>query len=224
MTPQHWLSTLSMALAIALSPGAHAQVAGSTLLGVSVTEASQVAAGWSATKSILGKSVYNDSGDKVGKAEDLIIAPDRKVSYLIVGVGGFIGIGQRHVAIPVTQVTEQDGKITLVGATKDALKAMPAFVYAKPDTRRQAVESQAERDIGKGQSALIDLQKRATSATGDAKAKLDTKVATLQQDLKTTQDRLADMRKSTSQAWKSQQEALHAASVRLQQTVSASGS
>lgn len=222
MTPQHWLSALSVAVAITMSPGAHAQVAGTTVVGISITEATQIASGWSATKSILGKNVYNDSGNKVGKVEDLIIAPDRKVSYLIIGVGGFIGIGQREVAIPVSQVHELDGKITINGATKDALKAMPAFVYAKADTRRQQVESQAERDISKAQSTLADLQKRASSAASDAKAKLDAKVITLQQDLKTTQDRLADMRKSTAPTWQMQEEALHAASVRLQQTVNAS--
>jgi sporulation protein YlmC with PRC-barrel domain len=219
MTPKHWLSTLSVAAAIAMSQTAHAQVAGSTLVGISVTEATQIAAGWSATKSILGKNVYNDSGHKVGKVQDLIIAPDRKVSYLIIGVGGFVGIGQRDVAIPVTQVHEQDGKITINGATKDALKAMPAFVYAKADTRRQQIESQADRDIGKGQSALTDLQKRSSSATGEAKARLDAKVTSLQQDLKATQDRLADMRKSTAATWQTQEEALRAASVRLVQTV-----
>lgn len=219
MNQTHGLQALALTLAMALSQGAHAQVAGTTVLGVSVTEATQVATGWSATKSILGKSVYNDAGNKVGKVEDLIIAPDRHVSYLIIGVGGFIGIGQREVAIPVTQVHEQDGKITIPGATKEALKAMPAFVYAKADTRRQQVESQAERDISKGQSALVDVQKRAMAVTGEAKTKLDAKATTLQQDIKTTQERLADMRKSSNPGWKTQEEALRAASVRLQQSV-----
>jgi sporulation protein YlmC with PRC-barrel domain len=222
MKQTHGLNAMGLILALALTQGAHAQVAGTTVLGVTVTEATQVATGWSASKSILGKAVYNDGGTKVGKVEDLIIAPDRHVSYLIVGVGGFIGIGQREVAIPVTQVHEQDGKITIPGATKEALKAMPAFVYAKADTQRQQVESQAERDITKGQSALVDVQKRATAATGDAKAKLDTKASALQQDIKTTQERLADMRKSSNPGWKSQEEALRAASLHLQQSVTTS--
>jgi sporulation protein YlmC with PRC-barrel domain len=217
------INAWGLVLALALSQGAHAQVAGTTVLGVSVTEATQVATGWSATKSILGKTVYNDSGAKVGKVEDLIIAPDRHVSYLIIGVGGFIGIGRREVAIPVTQVREQDGKITLPGATKDALKAMPAFVYAKADTQRQQTEDQAGRDIAKGQSALVDVQKRATAATGEAKAKLDTKASTLQQDIKTTQERLADMRKASSPGWRTHEEALRAASLHLQQSVATAG-
>jgi hypothetical protein len=219
MNQTYSLHALALVLALALSQGAHAQVAGTTVVGVSVTEATQVATGWSAKKSILGKAIYNDAGNKVGKVEDLIIAPDRHVSYLIVGVGGFIGIGQREVAIPVTQVHEQDGKITLPGATKEALKAMPAFVYAKADTQRQQTEDQAGRDIAKGQSALVDVQKRAGAATGNAKVKLDTTASTLQADIKTTQDRLADMRKASNPGWKTQEEALRAASLHLQQSV-----
>jgi sporulation protein YlmC with PRC-barrel domain len=108
-----------------------AQTAGSILLGVSVDELREVAKGWSAKKQILGKDVYNDSGEKIGDINDLIVAPNRSVSYAIVGVGGFLGMKEHNVAVPVSQLTSQMGKIVLPGATKDALKAAPAFEYAK---------------------------------------------------------------------------------------------
>jgi hypothetical protein len=50
-----------------------AQIAGSTTTGVTVEELKTIARGWSATKQILGKSVYNDKHDKVGDVEDLIM-------------------------------------------------------------------------------------------------------------------------------------------------------
>jgi sporulation protein YlmC with PRC-barrel domain len=108
-----------------------AQVAGSTTLGVSVEELKAVAIGWSAKKKILGKAVYNDKNEKIGAVDDLIITPDKSVSYAIIGAGGFLGMGKHDVAIPVGQLKEDKGKIVLAGATKDALKAMPKFVYAK---------------------------------------------------------------------------------------------
>jgi sporulation protein YlmC with PRC-barrel domain len=108
-----------------------AQVAGSTTIGVSVEELKAVAVGWSAKKKILGKAVYNDKNEKVGVVDDLIITPDKSVSYAIIGVGGFVGMGKHDVAIPVGQFKEDKGKIVLAGATKDALKAMPKFEYAK---------------------------------------------------------------------------------------------
>jgi len=107
------------------------QVVGSTQLGVAVAELRDVTTGWSAKRQVLGKTVYNDSGDGIGKVDDIIVAPDKAVSYAIIGAGGFLGVGRHDVAIPVSQIKQQsDGKFILAGETKDALKAMPPFEYA----------------------------------------------------------------------------------------------
>ena len=108
-----------------------AQTAGSSVVSVSVAELREVATGWSAKKQILGKDVYNDTGDKIGEVNDLIVTPSRSLSYAIVVVGGFLGIGEHNVAVPVSMFKQQMGKITLPGATKDALKAAPKFEYAQ---------------------------------------------------------------------------------------------
>ena len=107
------------------------QVVGSTQLGVAVAERRDVTTGWSAKRQVLGKTVFNDSGAGIGKVDDIIVAPDKAVSYAIIGAGGFLGVGRHDVAIPVSQIKQQsDGKFILAGATKDALKAMPPFEYA----------------------------------------------------------------------------------------------
>jgi sporulation protein YlmC with PRC-barrel domain len=106
-----------------------AQTAGSTL--ISKEQLREVSTGWSAKKQILGKDVYNEAGEKVGDINDLIVAPSRAVSYAIVGVGGFLGMGEHNVAVPVSKFKQQMGKIVLSGATKEALKAAPKFEYAK---------------------------------------------------------------------------------------------
>jgi uncharacterized protein YrrD len=107
------------------------QVVGSTQLGVAVAELRDVTTGWSAKRQVLGKTIYNDSGDRIGKVDDIIVAPDKAVSYAIISAGGFLGMGRHDVAIPVGQLKQQsDGKFVLAGATKDALKAMPPFEYA----------------------------------------------------------------------------------------------
>ncbi len=129
-----WTESLLLALLIILSPSVYvsAQVAGSTSLGVTAEELRAVAIGWSAKKQVLGKTVYNENNEKVGAIDDLIIAPDRAVSFAIIGAGGFVGLGRHDVAIPVTQLKQaDDGKILLPGATKQAIKAMPKFEYAK---------------------------------------------------------------------------------------------
>lgn len=107
-----------------------AQTAGS-MVSVSTTELREVAMGWSAKKQILGENVYNNIGEKVGEINDLIVTPNKALSYAIVGVGGFLGVGEHEIAVPVGQLKQQEGKIVLPGATKEALKAAPKFEYAK---------------------------------------------------------------------------------------------
>ena len=55
-------------------------VGASTTTGVSITESTQIALGWSVKKTLLGKSVYNEADQKIGKVEDIIISPDKSVS------------------------------------------------------------------------------------------------------------------------------------------------
>jgi len=109
----------------------HAQVAGSQTIGVSQEEMKLVVTGWSAKKNILGKPVYNDKNEKIGNIDDLIISPEKSVSFAIIGTGGFLGVGRHDVAIPVNHIKEENNKMVLPGATKEALKALPEFQYAK---------------------------------------------------------------------------------------------
>ena len=127
------VSVFLVASVLALIPGdyAKAQVAGSSSLGVAVEELKVVALGWSVKKQVLGKTVYNENNQKVGRIDDLIIAPDSAVSFAIIGAGGFAGLGRHDVAIPVQQIKLQDDKFVLPGATKEAIKALPKFEYAK---------------------------------------------------------------------------------------------
>jgi sporulation protein YlmC with PRC-barrel domain len=195
--------------------GARAQVAGSTVIGITVTEAAQVAMGWSAKKSILGKNVYSSKGEKIGKVEDLIIAPDRNVSYLIVSAGGFIGIGSHDVAIPAQQVKEEGGRIVIPGATKDNVKAMPPFRYAAVTSERDVFIDRADKDILVAKERLSSLQAQAAGAAADVKGKLDGQVAALQTNLKSAEARLGAMKKATAKRWKEFENDVNVAMARL---------
>jgi sporulation protein YlmC with PRC-barrel domain len=113
-----------------------APVAGRTPLGVTVVEMEAIVVGWSTKRDVLGKNVVNDRNEKIGKVDDVIISPnpDSKspaASFAIIGVGGFLGIGKKDVAIPMEQIKLQNRQLMLAGATKDALKALPEFQYQK---------------------------------------------------------------------------------------------
>ena len=127
------LAALALAgAALTLFHPAEAQVAGGTVLGVEATALTEVALGWSAKKQVLGKKVFNDDNKAIGTIDDVVIAPDKSVSYAIIRAGGFLGLAKHDVAIPVSQIVlSYDGKFVIQGATKEALKAMPAFEYAR---------------------------------------------------------------------------------------------
>jgi len=122
-----------MLASIALTAPAvsHAQVAGSTVLGVSIDEMRDLTVGWSAKRSVLGQAVYNDNNERVGSIDDIIVAPDKAISYAIINAGGYLGLTKHDVAVPVSQLKLVDDKLVLAGATKEALKAAPRFEYAK---------------------------------------------------------------------------------------------
>jgi len=125
------LASLMLASIAAMTPTiTQAQVAGSTLVGIAAAELREVALGWSAKRQVLGQAVFNDKRERIGAIDDIVIAPDKAVSYAIIGVGGFLGVGRHDVAIPVSQIRLVEGKFVLAGATRDALKAMPPFEYA----------------------------------------------------------------------------------------------
>jgi sporulation protein YlmC with PRC-barrel domain len=118
------------ALAIAAPTISYAQVAGSTFVGATYAELRDVAVGWSAKRQILGHPVYNDTNERVGSIDDVIVTPDKSVSYAIINTGGFLSVAKHDVAVPVSQLKLVGDKLILAGATKDTLKASPPFEYA----------------------------------------------------------------------------------------------
>ena len=102
-----------------------------TALSLSLTleEIGMIADGWSVKKEILNNYVYNDDSDNIGTIEDLFVTREKAISYAIIGVGGFLGMGRHDVAIPVYQLRISKAQITLPGATAESLKALRAFEY-----------------------------------------------------------------------------------------------
>jgi len=91
----------------------------------------QLATGYRASK-INGSPVYNRNKDQIGTIDDLIVSPTDRVPYVILSVGGFLGIGTHFVAIPFGSLQIVDKQIRLPDATRESLKALPEFKYA-PD-------------------------------------------------------------------------------------------
>lgn len=75
-------------------------------------------------------SVYDPSNAKIGKIDDLILNSDGQIKMAVIGVGGFLGVGEKDVAVPFTdlKVTNYKGTEELtLNRTKDQLKSAPAY-------------------------------------------------------------------------------------------------
>ena len=118
----------------ALSAPAPAQAQGAPQVVAPVrttVDVGQLSMGWRASK-IRGAAVYNEANAKVGVIDDLIVNRDDRVLYAIVSVGGFLGMGKHLVAVPYSAIRmDWKNRMVLPGASKDALKAMPEFKYAR---------------------------------------------------------------------------------------------
>lgn len=104
-------------------------VVGGTIVNVALTEIH--AKGYRASE-LLKSDIYNKDGDKIGTIDDFILGGNKNVSFAVLSVGGFLGLGARHIAVPAILFERNTkGQIVLPNATKDDLLALPEFRYAK---------------------------------------------------------------------------------------------
>ena len=106
---------------------------------------------WQASK-LIHMNVYNDQNQKIGDIKELMLDKSGKVADVVIGVGGFLGMGEHDVAVNFDRLKWSDGAATtgsgqpasqskntkqnypdhaVLNATKDQLKSMPNFDYSK---------------------------------------------------------------------------------------------
>jgi sporulation protein YlmC with PRC-barrel domain len=95
---------------------------------------------------LMGSNVYSASGESIGEIDDLIVNLDGSVEGAVIGVGGFLGIGEKWVAVKLDSLSAQqdeNGNVTLTSsATKADLEAAEPFVTARDIAAAQrSVES-----------------------------------------------------------------------------------
>ncbi len=58
---------------------------------------------WRASK-LIGINIYNEANEKIGDIEELIVDKSAKVDTVVLGVGGFLGMGEHYVAVPMEKL------------------------------------------------------------------------------------------------------------------------
>jgi sporulation protein YlmC with PRC-barrel domain len=119
--------------ALLASSAAFAQTmsAGGAALMTSVPSSSLTVTDW------YKQDIYDPNNNKIGSVSDVLVSPNGQVNALIVGVGGFLGAGEKNVAVSFNAVKEtmKNNKVYLtMNTTKDALKSAPGFKYDSDKT------------------------------------------------------------------------------------------
>jgi hypothetical protein len=115
--------------AVVLAVPVPAQVTPQTV-SIEHVDIQKVAAGYRSSK-IVGSSVVNDANEEIGEIDDLLVEPSDKVLFAVLSAGGFLGLGERLVVVPFSNLRIENDRVILPEFSKDALKALPAFYYAK---------------------------------------------------------------------------------------------
>jgi sporulation protein YlmC with PRC-barrel domain len=102
---------------------------------------SQHATDWRGSK-LIGATVYGPDNASIGDINDVLIANDGKINAVVIGVGGFLGVGEKNVAIPFDKLqisrkadSSSIEKVT-VSYSKDELKNAPKFAYYEPTSSK----------------------------------------------------------------------------------------
>ena len=86
---------------------------------------------------LIGTKVVNSANETIGDINEIVLSKDGKVAAVIIGVGGFLGLGEREVAVSFESLRmnrDSSGNLVLaVNATKDTLKSAPEWRW---DTRK----------------------------------------------------------------------------------------
>ena len=131
------LATLLAAPAFAQQPAGNSNMANQSSASVPAQAGfvqNQSQNEWRGSK-LIGTSVYGPDNKSIGSIDDVIIASNGQIKAAVIGVGGFLGVGQKDVAVPFDQLhvsrkadSSSIEKIT-VSYTKDELKNAPKFAY-----------------------------------------------------------------------------------------------
>lgn len=121
-----WMFWTALAVTLAAGPALPQAVVQLVKVDLAV-----VAKGYRMSK-LIGTSVINDKNEKIGTVDELIADKDKKqLSFAVLQVGGFLGVGGHLVAVPYDSLVIDDTgqKITLPGASKDELKKLTKYNY-----------------------------------------------------------------------------------------------
>jgi len=111
----------------------------------------------------IGTPVNGKDGQPLGKIDNLVFDQNGRIELAVIGIGGYLGIGEKVVAVPFEAVKSDvaNGKhVFVIDATKDQLKAAPT--YETLNAQALAVRMKEWRE--KAQASWTDIKSRTSKA------------------------------------------------------------
>jgi sporulation protein YlmC with PRC-barrel domain len=118
-------------------------------------------------RKLIGRSVKNTNDETIGQIESVYIAGSGKVDSVIVGVGGFLGVGERRVRLTWDDLQiSNSGERVVLSASKDQLKAMAPYAYRETTLRGQVFDESSAQ----APAATMPTGTMTVAATSDPRA------------------------------------------------------
>jgi len=217
------IAAVTATAAIAGSGATPAQPAGSTApmkSAAATLTATHQDANMVRASEFIGETVYNGKGEKVGAVDDLILQRSDKVLCAVISVGGFLGIGDKLVAVPFDQLktgTKEVDGLVVYDTTKEKLKAQPEFHYAvaKDEESRARFMRSAERQLDRWQGRIEQNMSSAKDSAKEMKTGASKRVDDAWQKVKAE---WKDLQSASADAWDDAKRKFDDAMANLQQT------
>ena len=76
---------------------------------------------------MVGRSVYTRTGDRIGEVDDVVVNRNNRATGVVLGVGGFLGVGEKKAVVPLNQLEMQGDRLVAPNLTRDDLQRMSAY-------------------------------------------------------------------------------------------------
>jgi sporulation protein YlmC with PRC-barrel domain len=127
------------------------------------------AVGEASSSGLIGTKIQNSAGENIGDVNYLVLDAKGSVTTVVIGVGGFLGVGEKNVGVPFKAVTRQDDKsgnpVFKLDATKEELSAAPAYEWTEKGSMQKAADSASET-VKEKTEGMTRAEDPAPSSTG----------------------------------------------------------
>lgn len=186
----------ALGIAFAIAPAgvlaADAETQAQSQAETGQTDAEMTAANSIDAEALIGEDVYSVEGEDIGDIETLMVGSDGQIRNVIVSFGGFLGMGEKDVALPWERFTiGPEGEEVTVDVTAAEVEQMPDFEWPEGYESGTLLRGDYASDEDLGEQ-LADDAERTAASVGDAAEDTAEEIAETAEDVADSAERTAE--------------------------------